>query len=310
MKFIVALLLALLGATGALAQQSGPSPLLVGMPVLNGVTGQVLSESLSGALQAGAVTPAANASGLSITGYSLTGSNAQPAINVAGTWNTTGTPTALQISVTNTASNTASLLASFQVGGTTEFSVQEGGQVFANNRYVIGSYSSPGLYLSSGQVGLPNSGVITWSSSSSALGTTDTALWRNAAGILSQRNGLNSQALQVDNSFTDVSDYEAGVLDWQATTNTLRMGAIAAGTGTQRAVYVPSAGLTLGNAPATVSAGEVAMPKITSPGTAPGAGFGKMEWVAGTNAGTCKLIAYAGTSTTPVTIVDNVGSGC
>jgi hypothetical protein len=56
--------------------------------------------------------------------------------------------------------------------------------------------------------------------------------------------------------------------------------------------------------------GELGFPKITASGTAPGAGNTKVEWTAGTNAGTCKMIAYAGTSTTPVTIVDNVGTGC
>lgn len=50
--------------------------------------------------------------------------------------------------------------------------------------------------------------------------------------------------------------------------------------------------------------------KITDPGTAPGAAKLALRVVAGTNAGTCKIIAYAGTSTTPVTIADNVGSGC
>lgn len=68
---------------------------------------------------------------------------------------------------------------------------------------------------------------------------------------------------------------------------------------------------TLGaTAQATGASGELAMAKISASGTAPGAGFGKMEWVAGTTAGTCKLIAYAGTSTTPTTIIDNVGGGC
>lgn len=61
---------------------------------------------------------------------------------------------------------------------------------------------------------------------------------------------------------------------------------------------------------ATLSAGEFAHAKITASGIAPGAGFLKISAVAGTNAGTCKLIAYAGTSTTPVTIVDNVGASC
>lgn len=49
--------------------------------------------------------------------------------------------------------------------------------------------------------------------------------------------------------------------------------------------------------------------KITASGTAPGAAGAKIEWVCGTNAGTTKLIGYAGTSATPTTIIDNVGSG-
>lgn len=59
----------------------------------------------------------------------------------------------------------------------------------------------------------------------------------------------------------------------------------------------------------TLSTGEIGLPKITASGTAPGAAGGKFELVCGTNAGSAKLIAYAGTSTTPVTILDNIGSG-
>lgn len=62
--------------------------------------------------------------------------------------------------------------------------------------------------------------------------------------------------------------------------------------------------------PASIFAGEMAFAKISPTGLAPSAGFLKIEAVAGTAGGSCKLIAYAGTSTTPVTIVDNVGSGC
>lgn len=51
------------------------------------------------------------------------------------------------------------------------------------------------------------------------------------------------------------------------------------------------------------------MPKITTSASAPGAEMGFLRWEAGTNAGTLKLVAYAGTSTTGVTVIDNVGSG-
>lgn len=57
-------------------------------------------------------------------------------------------------------------------------------------------------------------------------------------------------------------------------------------------------------------AGHPNIAKATATGAAPGAGFLKMEVTAGTNAGTCKIIAYAGTSTTPTTVIDNVGAGC
>lgn len=61
---------------------------------------------------------------------------------------------------------------------------------------------------------------------------------------------------------------------------------------------------------AIVNAGQVTIPKVTASIVAPGAGQLKFEAVAGTNSGTCKIIAYAGTSTTPITVADNVGSGC
>lgn len=60
----------------------------------------------------------------------------------------------------------------------------------------------------------------------------------------------------------------------------------------------------------TASTGTLTMAKETSSGTAPSAGFAKLEVVAGTSGGTCKLQMYAGTSTTPTTVLDNVGAGC
>ncbi|SFV16026.1 hypothetical protein SAMN05192541_124119 [Bradyrhizobium arachidis] len=60
----------------------------------------------------------------------------------------------------------------------------------------------------------------------------------------------------------------------------------------------------------TGTTSEFATVKASASGTAPGAGYCKIGTVAGTNAGTCKLVAYCGTSTTPTTIIDNVGGGC
>lgn len=63
------------------------------------------------------------------------------------------------------------------------------------------------------------------------------------------------------------------------------------------------------NTALTLVAGEIGLAKIAASGSAPGAAGGKFELVCGTGAGSAKLVAYAGTSTTPVTIVDNIGSG-
>jgi hypothetical protein len=69
-------------------------------------------------------------------------------------------------------------------------------------------------------------------------------------------------------------------------------------------------GVTVGSAtPATGQRGDLAQIKETDAAAAPGAGYAVLKWVAG-SAGSCNLIAYAGTSTTPVTIASTVGSGC
>lgn len=74
----------------------------------------------------------ANAAVLTSTGYSLTGSNATGMIDLAGTWNTTGTPTAVKLNITDTASNASSLLLDLQVGGSSKFKVDKAGSLRLN----------------------------------------------------------------------------------------------------------------------------------------------------------------------------------
>jgi hypothetical protein len=63
------------------------------------------------------IVPPADTTGLTLSGYSLTGSSVVPAIDISGTWNTTGTPTLIRANVTDTDSNSLSWLMSLQVGG-------------------------------------------------------------------------------------------------------------------------------------------------------------------------------------------------
>jgi hypothetical protein len=72
------------------------------------------------------ITPAANTNALAVSSYSLTGANAQSLLDLAGTWNTSGTPTALKLNITNTASNASSLLFDFQVGGSSRLKLDNG----------------------------------------------------------------------------------------------------------------------------------------------------------------------------------------
>jgi uncharacterized protein YaiE (UPF0345 family) len=72
--------------------------------------------------------PAANTAALSTSAsYSLTGSNAQSLLDLAGTWNTTGNPTAIKLNITNTASGSTSNLLDLQVGGTSQYKVDKAG---------------------------------------------------------------------------------------------------------------------------------------------------------------------------------------
>lgn len=64
-----------------------------------------------------------------------------------------------------------------------------------------------------------------------------------------------------------------------------------------------------GSTALTLTAGAVGLPRITASASAPGASGSKLEVVCGTNAGTAKLVMYAGTSTTAATVADNVGTG-
>lgn len=67
----------------------------------------------------------------SITAPGLTGSSSTSILDVNQTWNTTGTPTALKINITNTASNISSMFIDLQLSGTSVFSVRRDGRVNA-----------------------------------------------------------------------------------------------------------------------------------------------------------------------------------
>lgn len=142
----------------------------------------------------------------------LTSSNNQQSSFVA-TWADAATVfTAWKLNVTNTASNSASLVMQLQVGGTNIFRVTRSGEV----------YSSAGI--NSGERGSlwgrvliePDNTTIAGNiplkfSVSSVLGSpsgNDPFIYRDANHTLAQRNSTNSQTFRVYRTFTDASNYE------------------------------------------------------------------------------------------------------
>jgi len=167
-----------------------------------------------------ALTTPVNTSALSSTGYSLTGSNASSMIDLAGTWNTTGTPTLIKANVTDTASNANSLLMDLQVGGSSRFNIKKNGDLTwaGNNGYAaqVFSYASGTLLFTGAgtkvfQIGTNisiKSDVLFGFTSSAADSALDTILLRDAANTLALRNSTNAQAFNIYNTYTSGSVYE------------------------------------------------------------------------------------------------------
>jgi hypothetical protein len=68
-----------------------------------------------------------------------------------------------------------------------------------------------------------------------------------AADTWALQRSTNAQAFRAYKTYTDASNYERGVFDWQATANVLTIGAQAAGTGTLRAVAFVGASFSFNN---------------------------------------------------------------
>lgn len=109
----------------------------------------------------------------------------------------------------------------------------------------------------------------------------------------------------------NTNSYERIVTQWESNEAVVRTEA-GSGAGTLRRLGLGGAGvdiLTGGFDITTNVVNPFIMAKNTQAATAPAAGNCDLRWVAGTNAGTGKIVAACGTSATEVTIADNIGSG-
>lgn len=98
----------------------------------NGITrGIYIAPTLTAAADWRAIETTAGSFKMADTYLAGSGSLAGSLIDLTQTWNTTGTPTAFKLNVTDAASNSASLLMDLQVGGTSRFEVNKGGDITA-----------------------------------------------------------------------------------------------------------------------------------------------------------------------------------
>lgn len=70
----------------------------------------------------------------------------------------------------------------------------------------------------------------------------DTILRRDAAGLVTQRNGANAQEIQIFNTYTDASNFENGIIGYQTIAGSFLVGTNRAGTGAQRDVIIGATG--------------------------------------------------------------------
>lgn len=190
---------------------------------------------------------------MEITPVSLTGSSATSSLSIAQTWNTTGTPTAIDLNVTDTASNAASRLLDLRVGGSTRLNVDKTGAVVISDGTSALTIDSTNGATTFGQtpaiIMQTSNALIMRHGNSDALGVravsgasdprldflnTSNAiqvrLTIDAANTLAQRNGTNAQGFNLYNTFTDASNYERSFRRYVS--NALEIGHEAAGTGT------------------------------------------------------------------------------
>jgi hypothetical protein len=124
-----------------------------------------------------------------ILGPSLASAETASALEVLQTWDTTGTPTALKVQVTDTDSSGSSLLMDLRVGVTSRFYVVKNGDMVTGRGYV------------SSLTVQPTGGYVAWRNEG-------TFLRSDADNVLDQRNSTNAQESRIYGSYTSAAKYQ------------------------------------------------------------------------------------------------------
>jgi hypothetical protein len=203
--------------------------------------------------------PAANTAAYAVTGYSLTGSNAQSVIDLAGTWNTTGTPSAIKLNITDTASNAASRLFQVSVGGTERFAIRKdgaamltGGSNATGGLETTSSYFRMGLSSGSTNWVLFGTNVYAVNSAMNVGGVgggsinkavfNDAVFEAEAATVIAQRSNLSAQESRLYGTWTSSTNFQRMTIKSVKQTLSALSGASATTTGT----FIPDGAVVVG----------------------------------------------------------------
>jgi hypothetical protein len=164
-------------------------------------------------------TASSNTSSIAANGYNLLSNNATSMVDLDGTWNTTGTPTAFKLNITDTASASTSLLMDLRANNSSKFSVDKIGNfnITSASIFTIGGNSGFSRNGNNLLVNCAGSSKYNFATSSFisinpiGFGTdpygADVFLVREAANTLAQRNGVNAQIKRIYATYTDASNY-------------------------------------------------------------------------------------------------------
>lgn len=172
------------------------------------------------------IATSANTTALALSGYSLTGANAQSMVSLDGTWNTTGNPVALRLSIVNTASGATAKFLEFlggAAGATSLVSVDK------NGFFTAPIFDTSTVRINANGVQVASTFSIGFTDGAVA-GAKDTFMFRDAANVFAQRNTTTAQTFRLYRTFTNSTNYERLAL--QTAAGQMILAAETQGTGT------------------------------------------------------------------------------
>ena len=176
------------------------------------------------------------------------------ALSVTGLWDSGSTYTSLLVNMTATDYNANSNLMNLNLGGVSKFRVLNDGSV-----------TTPNMYSTSNRLSLNSTAALGFASGSSATGTVDTILTRDAANTLVQRNSTTAQTFRLYATYTDGSNYVR--LTQRAASDRFSIAVEAAGTGSARALEISAFSSASDPTSSTITAGRFGVWKNTTTGT-------------------------------------------